>query len=190
MAMTMGSMTVTGTTAPPSMASPVGEAIVSFWKGAQRQNGGAKILAPIRGALQRLSVASKMIEGSPDQPQLSEALQLVRVSSMNCYIYEADDTDSTETRASLLTQQLKFADPCTFRLIVKNVTDLSPPSEAQEGKQLVQNIIQSYSLLDVYLEDAIQGGGSSALPRVQEQLASTQSQVAALESFVVKVLGV
>lgn len=47
------------------------------------------------------------------------APQDVRASSLNCYLFEALEGDSTETRASLITQQLALADPCTFRLVVK-----------------------------------------------------------------------
>jgi hypothetical protein len=52
----------------------------------------------------------------------------VRSSSLNCYIFDALEEDTIETKASLLSQEFKFADPCTFRLVVKNVTALSPPA--------------------------------------------------------------
>jgi hypothetical protein len=53
--------------------------------------------------------------------------QTVRASSLNCYIFEALEGDTIETKASLLSQEYRLSDPCTFRLIVKNVTALSPP---------------------------------------------------------------
>ena len=34
-------------------------------------------------------------------------------------MFEALPGDDNEVRASLLTQQMKLADPCTFRLVVK-----------------------------------------------------------------------
>ena len=43
----------------------------------------------------------------------------VRASSLNCYLFEALPGDDTETQASLITQQMQLADPCTFRLIIK-----------------------------------------------------------------------
>ena len=43
----------------------------------------------------------------------------VRASSLNCYLFEALPGDGTETQASLITQQMQLADPCTFRLIIK-----------------------------------------------------------------------
>lgn len=40
---------------------------------------------------------------------------------------QAADNDSLETRATQATQKwIKIADPCTFRLIAKNVTSLLP----------------------------------------------------------------
>lgn len=52
----------------------------------------------------------------------SDVLQLVRSSSLNCYAFEALPTDTLETRASLFTASSKLSDPCTFRIIIKNVT--------------------------------------------------------------------
>jgi hypothetical protein len=34
-------------------------------------------------------------------------------------VYQALPGDDTDTRASLITQQINIADPCTFRLVVK-----------------------------------------------------------------------
>ena len=45
--------------------------------------------------------------------------RLVRASSLNCYLFEPLADDDSDTRASLVTQQMQLADPCTFRLIVK-----------------------------------------------------------------------
>lgn len=40
---------------------------------------------------------------------------------------QAADTDTLETRATQATQKwIRIADPCTFRLIAKNVTSLLP----------------------------------------------------------------
>ena len=47
------------------------------------------------------------------------ALQAVRASSLNCYLFEALPGDDSDTRASLITQQMQLADPCTFRIVVK-----------------------------------------------------------------------
>lgn len=55
-------------------------------------------------------------------PDFDGALALVRRASCNCYSFEPLDNDSIETRASLITQNFKLADPCTFRIVVKNTT--------------------------------------------------------------------
>lgn len=139
------------------------------------QNGGAKLLAPLRAAQARLQEADAMLSGdsgadgatlkqvgmharpscssalgnwqrwvrcrgsrrpaaseralpgrgtpAPDLHRLlihphCQALQTVRASSLNCYVYEALEDDSIETRASLFTQRfVSSADPCTFRCV-------------------------------------------------------------------------
>lgn len=44
-----------------------------------------------------------------DSSKVLEALQLVRASSLNCYMFEALPDDTIETKASLLTQQLELS---------------------------------------------------------------------------------
>lgn len=59
---------------------------------------------------------------------------------------QAADNDSIETRATQITQKwVKIADPCTFRLIAKNVTSLLPKDQQnlkvktyKELEQLIQ----------------------------------------------------
>jgi hypothetical protein len=96
--------------AAPAQADAA-QAIVEFWKSRQTQNSD-KLLAPIKVAQRRLADAAAML----DQPSgLGQALQTVRASSMNCYVFDALSDDTIETKASLFTQEFKLSDPCTFR---------------------------------------------------------------------------
>ena len=100
---------------PAQAASALGD----FLRGVQKQNGGVKLLAPIKVAAQRLQNAQTLLKaaavGSTPAAALTSVLQEVRSSSLNCYIFEADDTDSLETKASIFTQQVGISDPCTLR---------------------------------------------------------------------------
>lgn len=120
--------------APPAAAgsSPV----VEFWKSRQRQNGGAKLLYPIKGAQKKLKQVADVLlapgaAGSLAAADVMVALDTLRASSMNCYIFEALDTDTLETRASLLTQQFNIADPCTYRIVSAPPSILLPAGAAR-----------------------------------------------------------
>jgi len=74
---------------------------IGWWKSRRTANGGAKLLAPIYVARQRLQQALDMLSGerAGSSEGLKEVLQLVRSSSLNCYMFEALDEDTIETRA-------------------------------------------------------------------------------------------
>lgn len=49
--------------------------------------------------------------------------------------------DTLETRATILTQSyVKIADPCTFRLIAKNVTNLLPKDQQELKKKTYKQL--------------------------------------------------
>lgn len=84
---------------------------VTWWKSRRTVNGGAKLLNPLYVAQRRLRQASDLLEQSSQLggEDLTAALQLVRSSSLNCYMFEALPDDTIETRASLLTQKYEFS---------------------------------------------------------------------------------
>eukprot|EP00892_Ulva_mutabilis_P009327 jgi/Ulvmu1/6767/UM030_0105.1 len=95
-----------------------------------------------------------MIEdGSTDY---NAAIQLVRAASCNCYSFEAFNNDTLDTKVSLVTQNLNLADPCTFRIIVKNTTlllDNDSPLR-KETMDALGMVIRSYQQLDDVLLSA------------------------------------
>jgi hypothetical protein len=113
----------------------------------------------------------------------------VRASSLNCYIFDAAESDSIETKASLFSLEIKLADPCTFRLIIKNITALSPPGVREAAYAQVDDLVLSYQKLDAYLEMA-SGGSPDALRKAREQLQATLQTTQAIEATVRTVLGV
>jgi hypothetical protein len=57
-----------------------------------------------------------------------EALQIANAEDF----LQAAENDSLETKATQITQKwIKIADPCTFRLIAKNVTSLLPREQRE-----------------------------------------------------------
>ncbi|GFR44051.1 hypothetical protein Agub_g5211, partial [Astrephomene gubernaculifera] len=141
---------IQGSLAPSSKAGML-DGTVEWWKGRKRANS-AKLIAPIKVAQQRLEAAAAMLaDGSGS---MLDVLQLVRASSLNCYTFEALPGDSLETRASLLTQAANLSDPCTFRIIVKNVVDFAPPEAKERGAALLSSLILAYQKLDSEAEAA------------------------------------
>ncbi|PNW74311.1 hypothetical protein CHLRE_13g602450v5 [Chlamydomonas reinhardtii] len=169
----------------PALAPAAANAggVVEFWKGRQRANS-AKFIAPIKVAQQRLETAASMLANGSSA---SDVLQLVRSSSLNCYAFEALPTDTLETRASLFTASSKLSDPCTFRIIIKNVTDFTDPEEKAAGSALLDSLIRSYQLLDSELEAAVEGSGAGS-GRAGQQLATTLAITQDVESFVKRLL--
>ncbi len=72
---------------------------------------------------------------------LKTLLQTVRASSLNCYAFEPMADDSLETRASLLTARWELRDPCTFRIILRSVTDLSKPEVQEAAVAKMDNLV-------------------------------------------------
>eukprot|EP01025_Chloroclados_australasicus_P017582 TRINITY_DN18974_c0_g1_i1.p2 TRINITY_DN18974_c0_g1~~TRINITY_DN18974_c0_g1_i1.p2 ORF type:complete len:200 (-),score=3.94 TRINITY_DN18974_c0_g1_i1:302-901(-) len=72
------------------------QSIASFWKSRQQANI-SKLLAPIEVSIIRLQQAKETLK---DQ-DISGALQLLRQASLNCYIFDAQEGDSIETKVSL-----------------------------------------------------------------------------------------
>lgn len=98
------------------MRKAVASTFVDWWKSRRTVNGGAKLLNPIYVAQQRLQQAADLLSsGSADSQVALEALQLVRASSLNCFMFEPLESDTFETKASILTQKYELSDPCTFR---------------------------------------------------------------------------
>ncbi|KAG2427249.1 hypothetical protein HXX76_012445 [Chlamydomonas incerta] len=168
----------------PTLAPAAANAgVVEFWKGRQRANS-SKFIAPIKVAQQRLETAASMlVNGS----SAADVLQLVRASSLNCYAFEATSTDTLETRASLFTASAKLSDPCTFRIIIKNVTDFTDAEDKAAGSALLESLIRSYQLLDSELEAAVEGSGAGN-GRAGQQLANTLAITQDVESFVKRLL--
>eukprot|EP00877_Chromochloris_zofingiensis_P001153 jgi/Chrzof1/11038/Cz05g21100.t1 len=125
----------------------------------------------------------------PSQDVLLAALHKVRSSSLNCYAWEALPDDSFEARATLFTQQFELSDPCTFRIILKTITDLEPAGLKAEATNKMDNLVLSYQKLDTYLEMAREGN-PEALPKARQQLKATLQTAADIEVFVKNVLGV
>lgn len=166
------------------------EAPAAFWKSRQRQNGGIKLLAPLRVAQKRLNDAAQALENvTRIDLAAAKALEMVRSSSLNCYEFEPDPEADLETRTSLFTQRYKLSDPCTFRLILKNVTDLSSDDVKAHATEQLDTLIRSYQLLDSYLEMAREGN-TKAFPLAREQLQVTLRDAVAIEVLVKDVLGV
>lgn len=184
--MLVGTATLMGPISPPQAEARtvVGESIAGLWKNIQRQNGGVKILAPIRVAVERLAAADACLDAASTPDEFISVLKAVRAASVNCYLFEALPGDDFETRASLITQQfVTTADPCTFRIIVKNVTSLSSEETKKEGADLVESISNSFNLLDSYLEQGI-NGNSEKVDEARKQLKSTLALVQQLDKFV------
>lgn len=84
------------------------------------------------------------------QSKYSAALQLIRTASCNCYKFENFSTDSFDSKMSIMTQNIGVADPCTFRIIVKNVTVLMDDTDAlkMETKEVLAQVVGAYEFLD------------------------------------------
>uniref|UniRef100_A0A7S3QL94 Uncharacterized protein n=1 Tax=Dunaliella tertiolecta TaxID=3047 RepID=A0A7S3QL94_DUNTE len=183
-----GSMLLHG---EPAVASDFGNSLAKIWRDRQKANIDI-YLAPIRLSIRKLTDASALLqESSSSSPGTvyQEALQVVRGSSLNCYLFDPTTDDSIETRASLATQQYKLgnADTCTFRLIVKNATGLLPDEKRKEGEKLVEAIVMSFQKVDGQLDEAT-NGDEEVRQRAKEQLAVTLSLVRQLEAYVLEVL--
>lgn len=175
---------------------PYLSAPAEFLKTRQRANGGEIILAPIRASRQVLEAAEAALQQlniyEPDPAIYTSVLSKVRRASLDCYLREAADNDSIETRATQITQKwVKIADPCTFRLIAKNVTSLLPKDQqnlkVKTYKELEQ-LIQSFQLLDDIVDMAQEGDGT-ARERVPGCLQFTLAHITAFENCILESLG-
>ncbi|GIL46592.1 hypothetical protein Vafri_3550 [Volvox africanus] len=188
-AVLLGTLAICGVAVIPSSEAGVLDGTVEWWKARKRANS-AKLIAPIKVAQQRLEAASAMLaDGSGS---MLEVLQLVRSSSLNCYLFEALPSDTLETRASLFTQSSNFSDPCTFRIIIKNVVDFAPVDDKERGAQLLNSLILSYQKLDSELEAvALESGGATdpaTAGKAAQQLAATLQLAYDVEGFVKELL--
>lgn len=86
----------------------------------------------------------------------ASAIRTVRTASCNCYSFEAFSSDSLDTKVSLVTQNFNLADPCTFRIIVKNTTLLMDETDPlkMETVENLDMLIRSYQQLDDVLLSA------------------------------------
>lgn len=175
-----------------TVAQAAAGGFIDWWKSRRTVNGGYKLLAPLYAAQQRLQQASDVLSTEAvGSTELLSALQLVRASSLNCYMFEALPDDTIETKASLLTQKFetKLSDPCTFRIVLKNATDLEPAAVQDVAREKMELLVLSYQKLDGYLEMAREGT-DDAVPKAREQLKATQLIAADIEAFVKQTLGV
>ncbi|KXZ53068.1 hypothetical protein GPECTOR_8g61 [Gonium pectorale] len=174
-----------GAAVDPAQAGVL-DGTVEWWKGRKRANS-AKLIAPIKVAQQRLEAASAMLANGSGSAV--DVLQLVRASSLNCYLFEALPGDSIETRASLVTQSSGLSDPCTFRIVVKNAVDFASPADKERGAELLSSLILAYQKLDSELEAAaLDGATSSAAGKATAQLSATLQLAYQVEGFVKEML--
>ncbi|KAL3132429.1 hypothetical protein ABBQ32_008987 [Trebouxia sp. C0010 RCD-2024] len=175
---------------------PYLSAPAEFLKTRQRANGGEILLAPIRASRQVLEAAEASLQElniyEPDPAIYAAVLSKVRRASLDCYVHEAADNDTIETRATQATQKwIRIADPCTFRLIAKNVTGLLPKEQndlkIKTYKQL-NELIQSFQLLDDIVDMAQEGDGT-ARERLPGCLQFTMAHITSFENCILTSLG-
>jgi hypothetical protein len=162
-----------------------------FWRSRQRANGGTKLLAPIRVAQRRLADVAASLDaagGAPTREAVTDALQALRASSLNCYVFEALPDDSFETRTSLATQSLGLADPCTLRLVLKNVTSLEGPAVRAQAAGVMGDAVAAFERADAALSDARATGGAAALASAKAGVAAARAAVDGVEALVMDVL--
>eukprot|EP00878_Enallax_costatus_P004502 GHUV01004742.1.p1 GENE.GHUV01004742.1~~GHUV01004742.1.p1 ORF type:complete len:246 (+),score=69.53 GHUV01004742.1:114-851(+) len=177
-------------TAEVDLRKAVANNFVDWWKSRRTLNGGAKLLNPIYVAQQRLQQAAELLgNGSVNSDVATEALQLVRASSLNCFMFEPLESDTFETKASIMTQKYELSDPCTFRIILRNVTSLEPEATQQVAKDKMDALVLSYQRLDTYL-DMAREGNTEVIPKAKDELKTTMLIAADIESFVKTTLGV
>lgn len=79
------------------------------------------------------------------QDQLASTKDALKAASAKDFLQAAED-DTIESKATQVTQRwIKIADPCTFRLIAKNVTSLLP----REQRDLK---VKTYKQLDELIQ--------------------------------------
>jgi hypothetical protein len=153
----------------------------------------AAALVADAGPAPALEASSDPTTASPPPPtkeDIARALSLVRASSLNCYSYDSAAADSLEARASLLQQSIGGGvDPCTWRIIIRNVTTLEPPARRAEGLAMAEELARSYQLLDALLTEAADGR-PGALGRARAQAGQTLEIERGIEGFVRGVLKV
>jgi hypothetical protein len=111
-----------------------------------------------------------------DKKDYNSALTMVRMASCNCYKYDPFASDSIDSKVSMMTQNLGLADPCTFRIVVKNVTVLMDEDDAlkMETKAVLAQVVSSYELLDDLLISAAEfAAGAEITDRVEPALVRT-----------------
>lgn len=123
----------------------------------------------------------------------------MRASSLNCYAYDGSAATTIEERASLFQQTYLGGgsnggrgggtDPCTWRIIIRNVTTLEPPAKRQEGLGMAEELVRSYQLLDALVGEAADGR-PGALDRARGQADVTLRLEREIEAFVRGVLKV
>lgn len=159
-----------------------------------RQDGGAKILAPIRASKLRLTEAEKALQTvniyDPNPAVYKKALLSIRAASMNCYAFEGFRDDSIESRASQLQKSIGFGDACTYRLIARNVVNLLTQSQQQLKDSTLKSLdelINSYQLLDDMVDRA-RDADPVAIERIPDLLQYTRAHVNSFESLIERCL--
>lgn len=109
---------------------------------------------------------------------------MIRAASFNCYQYESRGASTLDAKASLIQQSIQesfpqLVDPCTYRLIAKNVTKLVLDNEANlrdEVDSSLQSLLRSFNLLDDALEAAMDGNEKAA-QKVDQRMRATRDSM-------------
>lgn len=145
------------------------------------------VLAPIGVGKRKLAEAAKLLSEASTEETRSAALKLIRTSSFNCYVYEEGLLDSLESKASLIQQGFPaIVDPCTYRLIAKNVTKLVPSKDTelvQETNASLEQLLRSYHLLDEALERS-EDGDAAMRTKVFERMTTLQTNLGRFEASI------
>lgn len=144
-------------------------------------------LAPIGVGKRKLSEAATLLSEANTAESRASALKIIRSSSFNCYVYEEAFFDSLESKASLIQQGFPaIVDPCTYRLIAKNVTKLVPSRDqrlVQETNDSLEQLLRSYHLLDEALERS-EDEDESMRTKVLERMGTLQKGLLRFENSI------
>lgn len=92
----------------------------------------------------------------------------------------------------MVQQGLGIGDPCTFRLIVKNITSLSPQTDPLrvEAEAALADVLASFENLESVLGGAVRSGATQPDEAVRKAFGTAFSANARLEASIKAVLAV
>lgn len=145
-------------------------------------------MAPIGVGKRKLAEAAQMLSEASTEVTRTAALKLIRTSSFNCYVYDEGLLfGSLESKASLIQQGFPaLVDPCTYRLIAKNVTKLVPSRDeklVQDTDASLEQLLRSYHLMDEALERS-EDGNAAMRTTVLERMTVLQTNLGRFESSI------